>query len=328
MGVTIKDIAKAAGVSYSTVSKALRDSPLVKPQTKQKILTVAKEMGYQPNIAAKSLVSKKSNTIGVVWPTVERDALSALATKINDELEKHHYHMLLSINPIHSAVNVFNRFQVDAILVFSEKAPPNVLQSAVPILFYGEPGPSSYPTFNVNRRQAVKKAVEYLYQLGHRKIAYIGDLTKQNKNQQEKLIGFQEGCKDLHLSPSDTITVNTNGLNWQDGYQAAEQMLDICTPTAIIGGSYDISVGILRAVKKAQLKVPADISLISYDNIPQSANQDPPLTVTGAPIEKIAEQMIKSLLTLIRNESLEDIPTLDSELVIRNSCTSLRMIEG
>lgn len=72
MNVTIKDIARVANVSYSTVSKALNDSPLVKENTKKKILQIARELGYHPNIAAKSLVSKKSDTIGVVWPTIER----------------------------------------------------------------------------------------------------------------------------------------------------------------------------------------------------------------------------------------------------------------
>jgi LacI family transcriptional regulator len=84
--VTIKDIAQRAGVSFSTVSKALLDSPLVKHQTKQHILSIAKEMGYQPNIAARSLVSRRSGAIGVVWPSVERAALSSLITSLNEEM--------------------------------------------------------------------------------------------------------------------------------------------------------------------------------------------------------------------------------------------------
>ncbi|WP_245891147.1 LacI family DNA-binding transcriptional regulator [Desmospora activa] len=317
--MTIKDIAKVAGVSYSTVSKALRNSPLVKEQTKRKILLVANQLGYQPNIAAKSLVSKKSNAIGVVWPTVERAALSALATKINAELEKHQYHMLLSINPVDTAITVFNRYLVDAILVFNEEGTSTVIESKIPILYYGEPGPSPYSTFNVNRRQAIEKAVEYLYQLGHRHIAYIGDLSKQNRNQQEKLKGFMSGSKASGLAPTCAIPIDTAGLGSQEGYRAAKQLLQSQTPTAIIGGSHDITVGVLRALKEAKMEIPADISLIGYDNIPQATNVEIPLTTVGTPLDKIAEQITQSLIKLIREETI-DSPLLDSELIIRNSC--------
>ncbi|MBA4493571.1 LacI family DNA-binding transcriptional regulator [Paenactinomyces guangxiensis] len=323
MDVTIKDIAKVAGVSYSTVSKALRNSPLVKPQTKQKILQVAEQLGYEPNIAAKSLVSKKSNTIGVVWPTVERVALASLATKINDELEKRGYRMLLSINPIISAISIFNQIQVDAILVFNEQVSPYNIKSKNPVLFYGEPGPSPYPTFLVDRKSAIKKALEYLYQLGHREIVYVGDLSEKNKNQQEKFKGFKEGTEKLNLSSARSIAVNTKGLGWQDGYQAAKQILQNHPLTAIIGGGYDISLGVLRAVKEAGLTIPGDISLISYDNIPQAANENPSLTTVGPSVDKIAGLIAKSLLQLANEENL-DTPALDAELIIRNSCAPRR----
>ncbi|WP_317951116.1 LacI family DNA-binding transcriptional regulator, partial [Rossellomorea marisflavi] len=98
MGVTIKDIAKAAGVSFSTVSKALRDSPLVKEPTKKRITDIAMELGYQPNAAARSLVSKKSHTIGIIWPTIEGTAHSSLITRLNTQLEQLSYTTLISIN--------------------------------------------------------------------------------------------------------------------------------------------------------------------------------------------------------------------------------------
>src|SRR5690606_27702038 len=96
--VTIKDIAERAGVSFSTVSKALRDSPLVKEETKRRILDVARELGYQPNFAARRLVSRRSWAVGVVWPSVERTALSYLITRINAQLERLGYVTVLSIN--------------------------------------------------------------------------------------------------------------------------------------------------------------------------------------------------------------------------------------
>lgn len=162
MNITIKDIAKQAGVSYSTVSKALRDSPLVKAPTKNKIISIAEELGYVPNIAARSLVQRKSFTIGVVWPTVERVTLSALITKINELLEERSYTTLLSINKVNTAISTFIRFQVDAIIVFAENEEDSDVvmkyQSKVPILYYGNKENLEYPTIDVNRRLEIGRA--------------------------------------------------------------------------------------------------------------------------------------------------------------------------
>lgn len=324
MTVTIKDIARMAGVSYSTVSKALNDSPLVKERTKLKILEIARQMGYQPNIAAKSLVSKKSHTIGVLWPTVERVALSTLVTRINQELENRSYSMLLSINPVQAAIQLFNRFQVDGILVFDESDDPSSgpISSSVPVLCFGESGNRDLPCIDVDRRQAIFRAVRYLWEIGHRRITYIGDLSRK-VNQQEKYLGFTDGIIQLGLTSNPDMVIDTKGLGWQEGYEAAKMMLrSPYRPTAIVSGSYDLAVGILRALKEANLQIPSDISLISYDNIPQMANLEVPLTVVGAPVEKIATGIVRSLLELIENpDSNLKTKFVESALVERESCS-------
>jgi LacI family transcriptional regulator len=324
MNVTIKDIARMAGVSYSTVSKALNDSPLVKSSTKQKILQIAEQLGYQPNLAAKSLVSKKSNTIGVLWPTVERVALSTLVTKIHELLEKNSYSMLMSINPVDSAIKLFNRIQVDGILVFDESESPDVrvpISLTVPILCYGPSGFREIPFIDADRRQAIYHAVEYLWKMGHRRIAYIGDLSKK-VNQQEKYLGFTDGMIKFGLSPHPNIVVNSHGLGWKEGYEAAKFLLQTSYhPSAIISGSYDLTVGILRAVEEANLRIPSDLSIISYDNIPQMANFEIPLTAVGAPVDHMAARIVDSLLHLIENkDSLPCENYVQAELVERESC--------
>ena len=202
MSVTIKDIAKASGVSYSTVSKALNDSTLVKPDTKRKVLKVANELGYQPNFSARNLVSKKSHTIGVVWPTIERIALSALITKINEVIEQNQYSMILSISEIAASVEMFRRFQVDGIVIFDEDEEtyidPNIL-AAVPVLSHGVPKGSPYPVVDSNHKKALSLAVEYLNGLGHEEIVFIGDLTTHDPRQREKEHGFEQKMKELKL---------------------------------------------------------------------------------------------------------------------------------
>ncbi|WP_332629424.1 LacI family DNA-binding transcriptional regulator [Halalkalibacter flavus] len=324
MGITIKDIAKHAGVSYSTVSKALRDSPLVKKPTKIKIMKIAEELGYQPNVAARSLVQKKSFTIGVVWPSVERIAPSILITKINDLLEEKSYTTLLSINKVESAIATFNRFQVDAILVFGENKTvlsDSSIQTTVPILYYGLKENSTYPTIDVNRRKAIKLAVNYLQEIGHKKIAFIGDLSDVDPLQKEKAIGFFEAMNVKRASELPDLVIPTNGLEVHDGFHAAKTLLSNNTDiTAIISGSYDLTRGILRATSELALHVPKDLSIISYDNIPQSDNLEVTLSTVGVPVTRIAKQINEALLSIIEGNDIQDSIILEPELNIANSC--------
>ncbi|GAA4714980.1 LacI family DNA-binding transcriptional regulator [Brevibacillus fulvus] len=326
MSVTIKDIARIAGVSYSTVSKALNDSPLVKKKTKEAILKVAEQLGYQPNMAAKSLVSKKSQIIGVAWPTVERPAWSTLITKINDLLGQQAYHTLLSINPVDSAITIFNRFHVDAILLFQEESRgrPGLPQSTVPILCYGKPE-GQLSAVDVNRRKAMFAAVRYLYERNHRRLAYIGDLSPNDLIQQEKYIGFAEAIIQFGLPTHPLMTMNTAGNSADQGYRLTKQLLHSAyEPTAIVSGSYDITVGVMRALKEEGVIVPADLSLISYDNIPQMASFDVPITAVGAPIERIAAGIVDSLFAIINKTKLSPFcKQIEIELVERASCQPL-----
>ncbi|GGC83963.1 LacI family transcriptional regulator [Thalassobacillus devorans] len=325
MGVTIKDVAKAAGVSYSTVSKALRDSPLVKQPTKERILAIAHQLGYQPNAAARSLVSKRSYTIGVVWPTIERAAHSAMITSLNKQLEKLSYTTLISINEMEFAINIFNRYQVDAILAFDDGHDQNTVQSSVPVVTYGlANGAITTPTVDANRRQAIKSAVEYLASIGHQKICYIGDLTQKDRLQEEKVAGFKQAIEELGLENIPMQVIEVSDLEQYDGFEAAKKLLAQETrPTAIISGTHDLTRGIIRSIHEAGLSVPDDFSVISYDNIPQSENFEVALTTVGVPLEKITEKLSEILMDVIDEKEVEHAIFLEPELRISESSRPL-----
>ncbi len=323
MSVTIKDIAQVSGVSYSTVSKALNNSPLVKSETKKKILQVAKELGYTPNLVAKNLVSRRSNTIGLAWPTIEQTALSSLVTEINKLIEKNNYFMMLSINNTNDAIDMFKQFRVDGIIIFEgETEIDRNMDSTLPILTFGVSDHQSFPTIDVSHKQSIFNATSYLYQLGHKKISYIGYPSLTDKRQIEKHKGFLDAMDEFDLQLDQNSTINTAGLTWYDGYTATKEMLQTSpTPTAIISGSYDLSVGILRAINEQKLRVPEDISIISYDNIPQMERLETPLTSVGVPIDQLAEKMVNSLLTLItKSDSLPLIQVMEPVITKRSSC--------
>src|SRR5690606_31719715 len=224
MAVTIKDIAERAGVSFSTVSKALRNSPLVHEKTKEKVLRIAQEMGYEPNIAARQLVSKKSFAIGVVWPSVERATTGALITLINEKLEERSYTTLLSINRMESAIAAFHRFQVDAIFVFynhEEQVPADFRYATnIPILIYGVAGHVPYPTIDVRRELATKRVVDHLYGLGHRRIAYIGQPARYDQLQEEKIRMFLARAETLGF---EHVIAPVDNMETHSGYLAAKK---------------------------------------------------------------------------------------------------------
>ncbi|MCR6107742.1 LacI family DNA-binding transcriptional regulator [Salipaludibacillus agaradhaerens] len=318
MSVTIKDIAKVAGVSYSTVSKALRNSPLVKAPTKKRIMAIADNLGYHPNVAARSLVSKRSNTVGIIWPTVERAAHAALMTQINEHLEEKGYKSLISINNMSDAITTFQSIQVDAILIFYDQMTDQVPSIPdVPVLVYGTSHNSPFPVIDVNRKGALYLAVSHLIKAGHSHIAFIGDLSGRDPLQEEKVLGFKEGMLDGAGHIPSNLLINSNGMTYYDGYKAAEELLaDFpSTITAIISGSFDLTKGIIRAVQEANLLIPENVTILSYDNIPQTTTFESPVSVIGVPLEKITGAIVNRLINMMEHKNIPPSTILSPELI-------------
>lgn len=319
MSVTIKDIAKEANVSYSTVSKALNNSSLVKETTKQKILKVAKEMGYEPNLAAKQLVRKKTEVIGLVWPTIERIVLATLVTNISKAFDATAYSMILSVDSTQTAMETFKKFQVDGMIIFAESdiIPP---EDNIPFVAYGvsRKGHGAYPIIDANHEKAMKEAVQYLHRLGHRHIAYIGLIDTEDALQREKVEGYHKAMKEAGL---ESLRIDTEGLDWVNGYHAVDKLLTMKNkPTAVIGGSYDISGGILRALQERKVKIPEELSLISYDNIPQMETMEIPMSCIGVPSEELANEIVRAIIEHIETEEDHQlVKKLNPSLTIRQT---------
>ena len=326
MSVTIKDIAQVVGVSYSTVAKALNNSPVVREDTKRRIWLVAKQLGYQPNLAAKSLVSKKSKVIGVVWPSVERAALSSLVTHIKDELATRGYDALISIHTLPEAIALFEQMQVHGIIVFEDRTvpfshPAETIRSQLPLICIGEQASVQAPCISVNRKQAIQLAVNQLADKGRTRLMYMGDLSHPSSLQQEKYIGFLEGVVGRHLPTHPQFTIDTKGLTWQDGYKAAKIMLQSdYKPDGIIIGSYELTAGALRAIQESNLRIPEDLSIIGYDNIKHMDHLEIPISAVGVPLEDQACHIAEALLQLMDDpEQIPPLTVLSATYVERGS---------
>ncbi|GAA0309828.1 LacI family transcriptional regulator [Gracilibacillus halotolerans] len=322
MTVTIKDVAKVANVSYSTVSKALNNSPLVKEATKKKVLKVAKELGYEPNLAAKQLVSKRTEVIGLVWPTIERIVLATLVTNISNAFKQTPYSMILSVDTPETAMETFRKFSVDGIIAFAESDLPLESFANIPVVNYGvyKQGDVSYPTIDANHEKAIELAVDHLHRQGHKHIVYAGLLDTTDPLQIEKVESYRKAMKKFSIE-NCIHEVDTKGLDWQDGYHAVDKILQSDPiPTAIIGGSYDISGGIVRALQEREISIPEEMSIVSYDNIPQMETMEVPMTCVGVPVNELAKEIVSSIIDLIE-EKEEDawIKKLTPVLTVRES---------
>ncbi|MFK4996745.1 substrate-binding domain-containing protein [Bacillus sp. N9] len=194
-----------------------------------------------------------------------------LATKINEEITKNGYSMILSINPIQTSLDIFKRYQAEGIIIFNEDNEKlDNLTISMPIISYGVGEGKNLPIIDVNYQKAMYTAVEHLVQYGHSHIAFVGDFSSIDDRQVEKYKGFQKAMEHFQRSFNHDLLINTGGLSWYDGYITAKRLLKAeRLPTAVIGASYDISAGIVRAIREANLLIPKDISVISYDNIPK-----------------------------------------------------------
>jgi LacI family transcriptional regulator len=220
---------------------------------------------------------------------------------------------------------MFKKFRVDGIIIFEgETQLDSTIESTIPILTYGVSNNTNfYPIIDVNHRKSIYNATSYLYNLGHKKINYVGYQSLNDKRQIEKLKGFHEAMNEFGLKIDENSAISTDGLTWYDGYTATKKMLQNSSiPTALISGSYDISVGILRAINEFNLKVPEDLSIISYDNIPQMDSLEIPLTSVGVPVDQLSEKMVNSLLDLTnQTNSSPLIEVMEPVITNRGSCS-------
>ncbi|WP_080871940.1 LacI family DNA-binding transcriptional regulator [Oceanobacillus timonensis] len=308
MAVTLKDIAVECGVSYSTVSKALKDSPLVTEATKRRIKEKAEKMNYIPNNSARSLVSKKSHTIGLIWPAVDRVAITTLATHLNEALKQAGYFMAVSIdNPV-TAANKFLELRFDGVIVFDEGESttlPEKITNNIPVIAYGVARKLPYPIINVHHNWAMKQAIDLLIEKGHQSIDYIGELYTEDPRQIVKQETIENYCKEKQIHYR---LIDSGGLTETAAKQAVKGFLKTETlQDGIICGSYDIAMGVLHHTDELETQK----TIVAYDNIKQFKSIETPIYSVGVPAEEIASNLVKHLIRNIETESKNTSEVID-----------------
>ncbi|MDB4894245.1 MAG: transcriptional regulator, LacI family [Firmicutes bacterium] len=333
MGVTIKEIAKLAGVSPSTVSRALTDAHYVDLETAERVKTIAKQLGYRPNALARGLVQRKSMAIGLIIPEIENPFYSEIVSGVERIATQRGYGVVVISG--HSAngeqeVRALLGRQVDGIIhagVYrTDTALPNLRAEGVPVVLLGRKLPGFMSDCVVaNDRDASVQLTTYLIQLGHTRIAYIFG-KNVSSGSTEKLAGYKEALEAAGI-PVHPELVEHGDLEFHGGHRAAQKLLALNPPpTAILAGNDFMALGAREAILEAGLRIPEDISLAGFDDILFSSMKGIELTTAAVPRSKMGQLGAELLIKKIEQPDAEQIEQiiLEARIVRRNSCGPAR----
>jgi LacI family transcriptional regulator len=331
---TIIDVARESGVSYSTVSRTLNGYEFVKPSTREKILQAAKKLGYVPNQQARSLAGGRSNLIGVLVPALSNDYISEILRGIDEELAKSNYNLILYTTHRHQGkestyvATIMNGGADGLLLVVPLISTPYLdalRQQDFPYVLIDQSDKAEKsPIVNGTNRQGAYEATRYLIELGHRRIGFISGLIGLN-SATERLEGYSAALSD-HGIPLRNAFIAKGNFGERGGYAAAQKLLELAeAPTAIFAANDLSAFGAIEAIRQHGLRIPEDISVIGFDDIPQASLVYPKLTTVRQPLAQIGREAVTMLLEYIENpaQGMRQV-TLETQLVIRDSCASPR----
>jgi DNA-binding LacI/PurR family transcriptional regulator len=326
--ISIKDIARAARVSHPTVSRAIRHSPLVKPETAERIREIADRMGYRPNAVARALVTRKTGTIGVVVTTIADPFIGEVVSGIEEAANEHGYSVILANSNADPAreINVVQSFQerhVDGILVAASRVGalyvPMLNRLKVPIVLINNQHPEEFvDSVMIDNVASSLRAVQYLIQLGHRRIAYMGDQYGLQSDT-ERFTGYREALHHANCPLSAELIVRADGKPEGGGF-AMDKLLSLPVPPTAVFCYNDMSaIGALSRIRARGLRVPQDISLIGFDDLFIASYTDPPLTTVRQPKRAMGRIATEILLKLLDDPQYEANMKMKGELIVRES---------
>lgn len=331
MSVTIKDIARAAGVSHTTVSRALKGNPAISAETTRKIRQLARQMGYMPSAVAQSLLSQQTWTIGMVVTTIADPFVVQVVEGVEQVAQAANYSVFLTTshnNPSQemAVVETLHRRRVDAIIVAASRVgslySSQLGQIKVPIVLINNQEEGEYlHSVAVDDRQGAELAVNHLIALGHRRIGYIA-ADNRPKSNQRRLAGYQTALQQANLSPDPTLVAQHiyAETDFEQGRAGLQQLLQ-AQVTAIFCYNDMIAIGVLSACRQQNIIVPGRLSVIGFDDIELAQYVTPPLTTIAQPRLKLGQLAMQMTLNLLEGQQAQD-KVLPGKLVIRQSAGS------
>jgi DNA-binding LacI/PurR family transcriptional regulator len=330
---SIKDVARVAGVSHSTVSRALQNSPVVNPKTAAKIRRIARDLGYRPSAVARGLVTQKTRTIGVVVTTIADPFVSEVVIGIEMAANDNGYSVFLAdsnADPARekSVVHSFAERRVDGIVVTSSRVgalyTPLLSEMMVPIVLINNQHPGQFVhSVMIDNLPASREATDHLISLGHRRIAYVGD-RYGHQSDTERFAGYREALEQAALPFLPELVVHGDGKP-EGGTLAMNALLYLPNPpTAVFCYNDMTALGVLRSIQAHGLRVPADISLIGFDDLFFASYTQPQLTTVRQPMRQMGRMAMENLLKLMSGQPSAEAIKVPAELIVRESTAAPR----
>jgi LacI family transcriptional regulator len=323
----LSDVAKDAGVSPATVSRALSRPDLLSEETLSRVRRAAERLGYKPDAAARALASGRSMTIGAVVPTLDNAIFSKALQGMQAALASDGYQLLVASHDFNPAAeteairNLLSRGVDGLILVGAERAPEaSALLAAAPIpVVLTWRAPPGVPAIVVDNEHAGEIAARHLIELGHRRIGAITGAVRFNDRQRARRDGVRIALEKADLAlPASLICEQSPTL--AGGRMGCTKLLELADPpTAIVCGIDLIAIGCMVEAQARGLNVPGDLSIAGIDDLDMSAHVSPSLTTVHVPTAQIGSEAAKKLVTLLRQQVTEPWACLPVELIVRRS---------
>ena len=326
---TIKDVAKLAGVSISTVSRVMNDSKPVSPEARRKVLDAIEKLDFKPNELARSLVMKRSNLIGVVVKDIGIPYMAQIVRGAEEIGRMYKYDILLSstygdLEQEKKIIDFMFTKQVEGIILISEDIEPEVIfklkDQTVPYIqldkFWNI---KDVHTVQIDYKEAMINMINHIYDLGHKKILFVKE-NQDTEIGQEKLKGYRQACDDLKI---EKIEISSEGVSVKDGYEAGDKIFEMKDSKDITCVSFSEdaqAIGFINYCYDNNKKVPDDISVSGFGDIPMTSIYRPTLTTVQEPYYDIGAVSMRTLVKVLKeNKIINEKAILGSQIMKRES---------
>src|SRR6056297_2776252 len=332
--VTIKDVAKLAGVSISTVSRVINDSKPVSKEVREKVLEIIKETGYRPNDVARSLVTRRSYLIGVIVNDLSSSYVAEMVKGVEEVGKMYNFDILLCSSYYDKDaqlkyLRLLDRKQAEGLILIGYKYDKEIIKNVKElnkptIFFTRDLVDESLKYVKIDSKSAMYEMTNFVIKKGHKNILYVSDYVEKSTYEKEKIEGFRGAVNDNEIEKHEIIEVQ--GRKYKEGYKFGEKLYGRDFEyTAIVCTNDDIAYGIMNALSDNNIKVPEDVSVVGYGGYKESKIIRPSLTTISEPYYDIGAVAIRNLIKETESEEkVENKINLPFTLIKRDSLKNIK----
>jgi DNA-binding LacI/PurR family transcriptional regulator len=326
----IFDVARLAGVSHQTVSRVVNNLPNVRPATRQRVEDAIKQLRYRPSTAARSLVTRRSRTIGLITTGNPDYGPSSTLLGFNEAARQARY--LVSISSMletdaasmRQAVELLLSQNVEAIvLIAAHRGALEAIQGidlGVPLVAVESSGRVGFHSVSIDQFRGAQAATQHLIELGHRSILHIAG-PEDSMDATERVRGWRSALSEHGLVALEPLIGDWSPAS---GFHLGQQLATTGGFTAIFAANDQMALGAIHALANAGVRVPTDVSIVGFDDIPEAEHFSPPLTTIRQDFAELGRTVMSTLLELILDGSLEEAKHPEPTLVVRESTAPAR----